>query len=107
MLQAKKNFVRFISHEVRTPLNSLAMALKLIKQELERGVSNAEILTTLAQAEDACGVAVDTLDEILSFEKLDAGLMKLDREPVKALSCMDDCMRLFELQVQILLCARV
>ena len=100
MLETKKNFVRFISHEVRTPLNSLTMALKLIKQQLQRAVPVDDILDNVFQAEEACEVAVETLNELLCFEKLDAGLMKLDREPVDALSFIESCVRLFELPVR-------
>jgi hypothetical protein len=34
VLEAKRKFVRFVSHEVRTPLNSVCMGLKLLKEEL-------------------------------------------------------------------------
>jgi len=33
LLEAKRQFVRFISHEVRTPLNTVCMGLTLLKQE--------------------------------------------------------------------------
>jgi len=36
MLDAKRNFVRFVSHEVRTPLNTVSMGLALIHQDLSR-----------------------------------------------------------------------
>ena len=57
------------------------------------------ILENLEPVEDSCGIAVETLNDILSFEKLDAGLMKLDREPVNALSFVENCLRPFTLQV--------
>jgi len=34
LLDAKRNFVRFVSHEVRTPLNTVSMGLALIHQDL-------------------------------------------------------------------------
>ena len=36
LLDAKRNFVRFVSHEVRTPLNTVSMGLALIHQDLDR-----------------------------------------------------------------------
>ena len=35
LLDAKRNFVRFVSHEVRTPLNTVCMGLTLILQEFK------------------------------------------------------------------------
>merc|ERR1712176_1692327 len=35
LLDAKRNFVRFVSHEVRTPLNTVCMGLTLIVQEFK------------------------------------------------------------------------
>ena len=96
----KKNFVRFISHEIRTPLNSLAMGLKLMRRGLEKGVGQEVTMDVLVSVEEACGVAVETLNDILCFEKLDAGLMRLDKEAVHALPFIEACMRLFTMQVQ-------
>lgn len=35
ILEAKRKFVRFVSHEVRTPLNSVCMGLKLMEEHIE------------------------------------------------------------------------
>jgi signal transduction histidine kinase len=34
LLQAKRQFMRFVSHEVRTPINSISMGMNLIQQEI-------------------------------------------------------------------------
>jgi len=36
VLETKRRFVRFISHEVRTPLNAVVMASELLKEEVSR-----------------------------------------------------------------------
>lgn len=38
LLEAKRQFVRFISHEVRTPLNSVVMGLFLMQEELSKAL---------------------------------------------------------------------
>uniref|UniRef100_A0A7S3L1K4 histidine kinase n=1 Tax=Amphora coffeiformis TaxID=265554 RepID=A0A7S3L1K4_9STRA len=38
MLDAKRQFVRFISHEVRTPLNSVVMGLTLLQEEMAQAL---------------------------------------------------------------------
>ncbi|KAG7369705.1 PAS domain containing protein [Nitzschia inconspicua] len=44
LLDAKRQFVRFISHEVRTPLNTICMGLTLLQHDLEAvlGMSNIQ-----------------------------------------------------------------
>jgi hypothetical protein len=39
LLDAKRQFVRFVSHEVRTPLNTVCMGLTLLRQELASALS--------------------------------------------------------------------
>lgn len=38
LLEAKRQFVRFISHEVRTPLNSVVMGLTLLQEEITKAL---------------------------------------------------------------------
>lgn len=38
LLKAKRQFVRFVSHEVRTPLNSVCMALTLLQEEIAQSL---------------------------------------------------------------------
>lgn len=41
-LEAKRQFVRFVSHEVRTPLNTVCMGLRLMQEEIEGGLLDAK-----------------------------------------------------------------
>mmetsp|Transcript_8117 Transcript_8117/g.17178 ORF Transcript_8117/g.17178 Transcript_8117/m.17178 type:complete len:96 (-) Transcript_8117:261-548(-) len=38
LLEAKRKFVAFVSHEVRTPLNSVCMGPTLMKEEIEAAI---------------------------------------------------------------------
>jgi signal transduction histidine kinase/CheY-like chemotaxis protein len=53
LLEAKRQFVRFVSHEVRTPLNSVCMGLVLLQEEiaLSLGYKSTEALLK-AEKED-------------------------------------------------------
>ena len=99
MLDMRRNFVRFISHEVRTPLNSLSMGLKLMKKGIENGESREEILNTLEEVREACEIAVETLNEILSYDKIESGLMVLEKTPVNADAFLKGTTHLFLMQV--------
>lgn len=39
VLEAKREFIRFVSHEVRTPLNTVVMGLRLMQDEVEKLVT--------------------------------------------------------------------
>ena len=78
-------FIRYISHEMRTPLNTALMGLRLLKKEVQRlQASRATSLMTetVVDVESSCSTAVGILDELLDFEKLDAGLMTLHKEHI-------------------------
>jgi len=42
VLEAKRKFVRFISHEVRTPLNTVCMGLKLLGDEMSTAIRSTD-----------------------------------------------------------------
>lgn len=41
LLEAKRRFVRYVSHEVRTPLNTVCMGLTLLQNDLSSALSNS------------------------------------------------------------------
>ena len=86
LLEAKRQFVRFISHEVRTPLSSVCMGLTLLKEELENqgdsddgdeaAFSKFSGLTDEIQ-ENAEG-AVDVLNDLLNYDKVQRGALQME-----------------------------
>ena len=42
LLEAKRNFIRFVSHEVRTPLNAVCMGLMLVREEIDTAIEGIE-----------------------------------------------------------------
>jgi len=98
LLDAKRKFVRFVSHEVRTPLNTVSMGLTLILQEFKNREkrlkkSNGERDEDRVTAEDFArwssltedvsnnaGVAVGVLNDLLNIDKIQTGAFKLEME---------------------------
>mmetsp|Transcript_18985 Transcript_18985/g.47137 ORF Transcript_18985/g.47137 Transcript_18985/m.47137 type:complete len:904 (+) Transcript_18985:165-2876(+) len=105
LLEAKRQFVRFVSHEVRTPLNSVGMGLTLMKEEMAQslGFKSAESMVvdddkvnaksntdngsdaaarewfSLAdeiQSNTQC--AVDVLNDLLNYDKIENGSLNLE-----------------------------
>lgn len=117
-LQERMDLMRYISHEMRTPLNSAAIGLAMglaVAVDLQVALTNAlevyspteshiteenaitkdhvsvasDQISTLMQVQDACSVAVATLDDILTFDKLSEGKLTAefkDLDPWKFLN---------------------
>eukprot|EP01041_Mallomonas_annulata_P005439 gene5439-10911_t len=100
ILDLKRNFVRFVSHEIRTPLNAVKMGLLLIKRGIDEGEDANEILKTLDEVECACGVSLDILNDLLSYEKLEAGIMTLEKIEVNAWTFLMNTLRPFVMQAR-------
>eukprot|EP01041_Mallomonas_annulata_P011190 gene11190-23377_t len=100
ILDLKRNFVRFVSHEIRTPLNAVKLGLLLIKRGIDQGEDADEILKTLDEVECACGVSLDILNDLLSYEKLEAGIMTLEKVEVNAWTFLMTTVRPFVMQAR-------
>ena len=116
VLKAKRLFVRYISHEVRTPLNAACMGLKLIQEEIGRVLKNEgaptndstndstikdeaspgkvstkqengsltyhefakEIRNLTQEVLTNTECAVEVMNDVLFFDKIEMGKLKLD-----------------------------
>ncbi len=81
--QMKSNFLATMSHEMRTPMQTVYGFLELI--ELEKPTPNVQELVTVAKS--SASSLLEILDDILDFAKMDADKMELDEfeVPVRTL----------------------
>lgn len=102
MLESKKSYVRYISHELRTPLNTAFLGLKLLTSDLKLS-SNAQDVDrydTLCDVNASCTAAVDILNDLLCYEKLDSGILELHKENISVLEFLRDRVGMFSLQAR-------
>ena len=95
--------MRFIGHELRTPLNSVFMGLQLsIDQIPEDSKEPVEIerKETLVETQSACGAALDILNELLLFDKLETGALVLHKQSVPVPELVEDSVRMFSVQAR-------
>jgi signal transduction histidine kinase len=108
LLQAKRKFMRFVSHEVRTPLNAVCMGLILLQEELEKingkcqssegcsEESNVEFADATKKERDLIGMSLNgwltlteeirssakssvaVLDDLLNYDKIEMGTLSLE-----------------------------
>ena len=98
-MQAKGLFIRYVSHEIRTPLNTVFLGLKLLQDDLTLTDSTSERLETVRDIKDSCDIAISTLNEVLTFDKLESGAMRLERCKVRAMDFIENAIKPFHVQV--------
>jgi len=92
-------FVNYISHEMRTPLNTAVMGLQCLRDEIIKVDGNDEIINILDEVRGACEISVTILSEMLDFDKLQSGLMKMEFEEVNVKDYLETTISPFYLQV--------
>ena len=100
VLETKRVFVRYVSHEIRTPLNTVCMGLKLLAKDIQDNKrSLQENLKTIRDVEHSCQISLNILNDLLDYEKLEAGILKLDKAKVPAWPFLFGAISPFYLQV--------
>ena len=95
--------MRLVSHEIRTPLNVVMTGLKLIERDLLQQEISAhnEILDMIGDVKLSCNAAVDLLNDLLAYEKLDAGIMTLETTKFNAVQFIQKAIQPFHIQVNL------
>ena len=90
-----------MSHEIRTPLNITLLGLKYLEEELEKVDSNllCDVTEVLEDVKSSCGIAVDILNDLLLYEKLDDGIFTLSMTEIPFRDFFIDAVNVFKVQV--------
>ena len=101
LLEVKRMFVRYVSHEIRTPLSAVVLGLNYLKKQSESNNStmDEDTIDVVEEVRMSCEAAVDILNDLLTYEKLDGGLLEtyFKREP--AFEFVRNATKPFKLQV--------
>ena len=88
VLRLKREFVRYVSHEIRSPLNVAYAGLEILKADLQAAGASLAILSLLDDIFSASNSAIEILNDMLHYEHIDSGTFKLE-PAVAALLNMD------------------
>jgi signal transduction histidine kinase len=75
----KLKFMQFVLHEVRVPLNSIVLGLDLLG--IEEGLTE-DIQDTVDMMKQSASFMVATLNDVLSWQKVEQGVVDLDLAPL-------------------------
>ena len=89
---AKTNLVGTVSHELKTPLTSLRMAVYLLLEQKLEGLTATQ-RDLLETARDDADRLLRILDNLLDLARLEAGASALDRRAIGVASLLDDLAR--------------
>ena len=123
VMKTKRQYVRYISHEVRTPLNVVHLGFQVLYTEMkkmqelfaddklfERRKEPSIVSKVVNQASDwvnlvndmveSLNAAITVLNDLIDYDKIDSGTMTLQRQPLPVWSFVESCVHPFEVQAR-------
>lgn len=97
-LETKRIFVRHVSHEIRTPLNVVMSGLEYLNS-FQEGIST-EAADIIRDIKSACSVAIDILNDLLTYEKIDSNILALDKSPCDVVLLVKKVFNMFKIQAK-------
>jgi len=85
---------------MRTPLNTAVMGLQFLRIKLVKSRTDTELLGIVDEVRGACEISVTILNEMLDYDKLQSGLMKLEKEEVNVKTFLETTISPFYAQVR-------
>ena len=100
-LAMRQAFVRYLSHEMRTPINVALVGLTIHEQYLEENsLRSSECREVLLDVRTAIGESLDTLNEVLNYEKLQSKVMVLEKKKESPVDFIVSSLRMFRMPAQ-------
>ncbi len=85
---AKTNFIATVSHELKTPISSIKMSLKLLEDE-RIGTINEEQRKLITHIKDDSQRLLKITGELLDLAQVESGNIQLHKEPVEPKAIID------------------
>ena len=92
-------FIRYISHEIRNPLNSVQLGLDSLEENMCKNEENFGLLEILRDVKASLQVSITTLNDMLTSDKIRSGLLNLERKKVNLQNFLTTIIQRFMLQV--------
>jgi len=106
-------FLSHLSHEVRTPLNAAMLGIQYVQETIVNTAvmaivgyvpmkENSGVLAALQDAMESTELAVNVLNEMLLYDRLQSGSVSLEKEDIRIWDFLKEAMKPFLLPVSIM-----
>ncbi|MBX9685110.1 MAG: PAS domain-containing sensor histidine kinase [Candidatus Obscuribacterales bacterium] len=89
--RAKKEFVAMLGHDIKVPLTSSLLSVQVLLQGVYGDLSSSS-KNSLVNVETSLKRLILLLEELLEFEQLSAGQMKLSSSPISLLKLLNEAL---------------
>jgi len=93
--QAKSRYITTVSHELRTPLNSILGYAQLLEEDASVPAHRRQAVTVIRRGGDHL---LSLIEGTLDIARIEAGRLRLENRPMRFRDCMQEIVRMFELQ---------
>ena len=99
-LDTKSMFIRYISHEIRNPLNAVQLGLESLEKELVKSRDNFTCLEILRDVKTSLQASITTLNDMLTSDKIRSGILVLERKNVDVMNLVSTVAQRHQSQVR-------
>ena len=101
-MKTQSLFIRLISHELRTPMNSAFLGLDLLSAEMTEKNCSDDSFHVLYEVKEACEISISLLNNLLLDEKLKNGILLFHKTLVPAFQLVMDITTSYYYKVNII-----
>ena len=93
--QAKSRYITTVSHELRTPLNSILGYAQLLEEDGSVPPHRQQAVQVIRRGGEHL---LSLIEGTLDIARIEAGKLRLDNKPMRFRDCVQEIVRMFELQ---------
>jgi len=93
--RAKSRYITTVSHELRTPLNSILGYAQLLEEDASVPAHRRQAVTVIRRGGDHL---LSLIEGTLDIARIEAGKLRLEARPMRFRDCVQEIVRMFELQ---------
>ena len=103
IILTKQAYVRYISHELRTPMNIMHIGVNYVLDnisKMENMHNNKKDREALVEVSEACETVLEILDDLLLYDKIENGKISIHKESVDLIDFVAKNINSFTVQVR-------
>ena len=93
--QAKSRYITTVSHELRTPLNSILGYAQLLEEDASVPPHRHQAVKVIRRGGEHL---LSLIERTLDIARIEAGRLRLENRPMRFRDCVQEIVRMFELQ---------